>query len=89
MLVDQRRQQLLEVVRSRGFASLPELVEELQVSESTIRRDLDHLEESGVAKRTHGGVFYAGPLAAIARLRRARAGPVGQEEADRPAGGRN
>ena len=28
----------------------------------TIRRDLDHLEESGVAKRTHGGVFYAGPL---------------------------
>ncbi|HEY1785302.1 MAG TPA: DeoR family transcriptional regulator, partial [Pirellulales bacterium] len=45
MLVDQRRQQLLEVVRSRGFASLPELVEVLQVSESTIRRDLDHLEE--------------------------------------------
>jgi DeoR family fructose operon transcriptional repressor len=62
VLVDQRRQQLLEVVRSRGFASLPELVEVLQVSESTIRRDLDHLEESGVAKRTHGGVFYAGPL---------------------------
>jgi len=61
VLVDQRRQQLLEVVRSRGFASLPELVEVLQVSESTIRRDLDHLEESGVAKRTHGGVFYAGP----------------------------
>ncbi len=59
--MDQRRQQLLEVVRSRGFASLPELVETLQVSESTIRRDLDHLEETGVAKRTHGGVFYVGP----------------------------
>ena len=41
MLVDQRRQQLLELVRSRGFASLPELAEELQVSESTVRRDLD------------------------------------------------
>jgi DeoR/GlpR family transcriptional regulator of sugar metabolism len=62
VLVDQRRQQLLEVVRTRGFASLPELVEALQVSESTIRRDLDHLEESGVTRRTHGGVFYAGPL---------------------------
>jgi DeoR family transcriptional regulator, fructose operon transcriptional repressor len=62
VLVDQRRQQLLELVRGRGFASLPELVEQLGVSESTIRRDLDFLEESGVAKRTHGGVFYAGPL---------------------------
>jgi DeoR/GlpR family transcriptional regulator of sugar metabolism len=32
----------------------------LQVSESTIRRDLDYLEETGNARRTHGGVFYAG-----------------------------
>src|SRR5580704_16857019 len=62
VLVDQRRQQLLEVVRTRGFASLPELVEQMGVSESTIRRDLDYLEETGVARRTHGGVFYIGPL---------------------------
>jgi DeoR/GlpR family transcriptional regulator of sugar metabolism len=49
------------MVRVRGFASLPELAEVLQVSESTIRRDLDYLEVAGTAKRTHGGVFYAGP----------------------------
>ncbi len=49
------------MVRVRGFASLPELADELRVSESTIRRDLDHLEEIGSAKRTHGGVFYTGP----------------------------
>jgi DeoR/GlpR family transcriptional regulator of sugar metabolism len=61
MLAEERRSQLLEMVRVRGFASLPELAEELQVSESTIRRDLDQLEEAGTAKRTHGGVFYAGP----------------------------
>jgi DeoR/GlpR family transcriptional regulator of sugar metabolism len=59
--VDDRRNQLLEVVRTRGFASLPELAGQLKVSESTIRRDLDYLEESGAAKRTHGGVFYTGP----------------------------
>jgi DeoR/GlpR family transcriptional regulator of sugar metabolism len=47
-------------VRARGFASLPELAEELRVSESTVRRDLDQLESAGTAKRTHGGVFYAG-----------------------------
>lgn len=45
----------------RGFASLPELAEQLNVSESTVRRDLDYLEESGTARRTHGGVFYVGP----------------------------
>lgn len=60
MLVDERRNRLLELVRKRGFASIPELVDELDVSESTVRRDLDALEENGSAKRTHGGVFYAG-----------------------------
>lgn len=60
VLAEERRHRLLELVRVRGFASLPELVEELAVSESTVRRDLDYLEESGAARRTHGGVFYAG-----------------------------
>lgn len=58
---DNRRDTILNLVRVRGFASLPDLAEELRVSESTIRRDLDHLEEAGQAKRTHGGVLYTGP----------------------------
>ena len=61
MLANERRAILLEVIRVKGFASLPELAGQLGVSESTIRRDLDYLEESGAAKRTHGGVFYTGP----------------------------
>ena len=61
MLTEERRNRLLELVRQRGFASLPDLANELAVSESTIRRDLDFLEETGSAKRTHGGVFYTGP----------------------------
>ncbi|PQO45801.1 DeoR/GlpR family DNA-binding transcription regulator [Blastopirellula marina] len=61
MQADVRRARLLELVRSRGFASLPDLASELEVSESTVRRDLDSLEELGSAKRTHGGVFYTGP----------------------------
>lgn len=60
MSTHERRSKLLELVRAKGFAALPDLVDELQVSESTIRRDLDYLEESGSAKRTHGGVFYSG-----------------------------
>ncbi len=61
MLVEERRNQLLEMVRVRGFASLPELADQLKVSESTVRRDLDYLEDVGSARRTHGGVFYTGP----------------------------
>jgi DeoR/GlpR family transcriptional regulator of sugar metabolism len=60
VVTEQRRQIVLELVRTKGFASLPELAEELKVSESTIRRDLDYLEDAGAAKRTHGGVFYTG-----------------------------
>ena len=61
MLADSRRERLLDAVRLRGFASLPDLAQEMAVSESTIRRDLDYLEETGATKRTHGGVFYTGP----------------------------
>lgn len=57
---DSRRSRLLELIRSRGFVSTPDLREAIQASESTIRRDLDYLEEQGEAKRTHGGVFCTG-----------------------------
>lgn len=58
--VEQRRNRLLELLQVRGFASLPELTANLEVSESTVRRDLDFLEENGAARRTHGGVYYTG-----------------------------
>ena len=61
VLTDERRSRLVELIRQHGFASLPALAGELEVSESTVRRDLDFLEESGVVQRTHGGVFYTGP----------------------------
>jgi DeoR family fructose operon transcriptional repressor len=67
-ITDDRRNRLLELIRQRGFASLPALAEELAVSESTVRRDLDFLEESGVAQRTHGGVFYTGPSPKLAHF---------------------
>ncbi len=60
-----RRTKLRELIRSRGFVSIPDLREALSASESTIRRDLDYLEEQGEAKRTHGGVFCTGPSASL------------------------
>jgi len=60
MLAQERRACLLEFVRARRFASLPELTRQVPVSESTIRRDLELLEEQGSIRRIHGGVLYAG-----------------------------
>jgi DeoR/GlpR family transcriptional regulator of sugar metabolism len=59
---------MLELIRRQGFAALPDLAQDLEVSESTIRRDLDFLEEAGTAKRTHGGVFYTGPSPNLAHF---------------------
>src|SRR5258707_5402576 len=67
-LTDDRRSRILEVIRQRGFASLPALAEALEVSESTVRRDLDFLEETGVAQRTHGGGVYTGPSPKLAHI---------------------
>ncbi|MEX2188583.1 MAG: DeoR/GlpR family DNA-binding transcription regulator [Pirellulales bacterium] len=57
---EHRRDRVLELVRQKGFCSLPELADAIGVSESTIRRDLEALEEQASVRRTHGGVFYVG-----------------------------
>lgn len=45
----------------REFASLDELSEALDVSVSTVRRDLDALEARGVLRRVHGGARLLNP----------------------------
>ncbi len=56
--IEDRRAKELEVLSQKGFASLTELVQLIGVSESTIRRDLEVLEDQGSVKRTHGGAVY-------------------------------
>ncbi|EMI20818.1 transcriptional regulator, DeoR family [Rhodopirellula maiorica SM1] len=65
MSTKSRRDRLRELIQTRGFAALGELAETLNVSESTIRRDLEELEKAGDARRTHGGVFWTGKTATI------------------------
>lgn len=62
MLVETRRRRLLDFVNQRGFATLEDLAASLSVSESTIRRDLEALDQSGAIKRTHGGAVCLGEL---------------------------
>ncbi|MEG0249539.1 MAG: DeoR/GlpR family DNA-binding transcription regulator [Peptostreptococcus sp.] len=55
MLTEERFKYILDKVKIKGTVKLKDLVSELDVSESTIRRDLDELEEKGLVKRVHGG----------------------------------
>ena len=68
MLGEERRNRLLEIVRKLQFASLPQLVDYLGVSDSTIRRDLEVLEEQGLTRRIHGGVIFVGSAAKLPQL---------------------
>jgi DeoR/GlpR family transcriptional regulator of sugar metabolism len=60
VLVEERRQKVMDLVSRRGFIALADLAEAVEASESTIRRDLEHLHQQGVLKRTHGGAIYLG-----------------------------
>jgi DeoR family fructose operon transcriptional repressor len=73
MLVDQRRQQILEITEKSGFVALSELVERVGASESTLRRDLDYLDGIGQIRRTRGGAAYVGDSITPFEVRRTRA----------------
>ncbi|WP_448760337.1 DeoR/GlpR family DNA-binding transcription regulator [Actinomyces oricola] len=55
MLVQQRHTAILSFVRERGGASVTDLARRLDVSESTIRRDLNALDREGLLQRVRGG----------------------------------
>jgi DeoR family fructose operon transcriptional repressor len=61
LLAGARRRRVLELVHGQGFARLADLARTLQVSEATLRRDLDHWEREGFLKRIHGGAMFTGP----------------------------
>jgi DeoR/GlpR family transcriptional regulator of sugar metabolism len=56
------------MVSRRGFVTLNDLAQTIKVSESTIRRDLDHLHQQGVLKRTHGGAMFTGDASSLPAL---------------------
>ncbi|MCA9117466.1 MAG: DeoR/GlpR transcriptional regulator [Planctomycetaceae bacterium] len=60
MLVDQRRERILQVIEHNGFVSMQDLAELVEASESTVRRDLEFLDGQGQIRRTRGGAAYVG-----------------------------
>ena len=56
MSKNSRNEEILQLVNSRGVISVGELSEKIYASRSTIRRDLEKLEQQGLLRRHHGGV---------------------------------
>lgn len=58
---EERQKRIFEYLQKVEFASLEDLSNQLDVSVSTVRRDVTSLEDSGKLKRTHGGARLANP----------------------------
>lgn len=57
LLSEPRRRRILEWIQEEGAARVRELAVAFQVSEATIRQDLERLESDGYVTREHGGAF--------------------------------
>jgi DeoR/GlpR family transcriptional regulator of sugar metabolism len=62
MFAAERRQAILELVRSSGSVSLRDLAQAVDSSVVTVRRDLRALEEQGLLDRRRGGAAMPGAL---------------------------
>lgn len=57
VLTEERRAAIRSLLDQKDSISVKDLVDELNSSEATIRRDLKHLEDRGVLTRVHGGAI--------------------------------
>ena len=61
MLAPQRHAAILERVRTSGGVRVSDLVDQLGVSDMTIRRDLEFLADRGLILKVHGGATAVSP----------------------------
>lgn len=95
MVPAKRRALILEHLRINGAAGIQELADTIGGSQSTVRRDLEHLVEKGYLERTHGGAHLLQPMRATferemtvnAALQHAEKVAIGREAAERLSAG--
>ena len=75
MLPEERRLRIVEALGARGLVRVDDLVEELEVSAETIRRDLIELERRGELTRVYGGATRNGDASDAPPNRRGVANP--------------
>lgn len=57
MLTEERYAKILSIIESTGSATVAQLMEALNTSESTIRRDLNAMDANGLLTKVHGGAI--------------------------------
>ena len=57
MKINERERQILDILKKDRFAGVRQLSEKLYTSQSSIRRDLNRLEQAGIVERSYGGVM--------------------------------
>ena len=72
MFPEQRREKIIELLRENGSCRVQELKNIFQVSEPTIRQDLEIMEQSGLIVRQHGGAFLSDYSSFASRIQLAR-----------------
>lgn len=54
-----RHRAIADLLLERPFVSVKELQQAIGVSAATVRRDIDKLDEAGIARKVHGGIAAA------------------------------
>lgn len=68
MLTEERHGIILQLLREKGSVTVTEIKEALHISESTIRRDLNALDEEGKLTKVFGGAVLAEPAPLVKEL---------------------
>src|SRR5689334_4210980 len=79
MLKEERQQRILDILRLEGKVMASDLSSKLEVSEDTIRRDLNELAEGRQIQRVHGGALLRAPETASFRSRQEQGASVKAE----------
>ena len=59
MFIEERHQEIVEIIKLNGKITVAEITKKYGISDESARRDLRLLEQKGVCKRTHGGAIRA------------------------------
>ncbi|MDF2958852.1 MAG: HTH-type transcriptional regulator [Paenibacillus sp.] len=80
MLSDVRHTKIVEFLNSSGSVKVSEISKFLQVSEKTIREDLEKLEGKGFLKRVHGGAVLVDHSESMLPIHKRRARQYNEKE---------
>ena len=79
MSISQRQNVILQFLAERRFITVQELARLTYTSPSSIRRDLAHLQNMGLVKRSHGGVSLPDPARGVASFHDRRSKNVAEK----------